>query len=197
MIRGALVGMISLLAAGVASEPLAPEPLPPVAAPGPKAGSVDLRGTVHIATRGDRECDPSRWCGTRGRGLALEGLTLELVDPPKGLELEYLCHTQDQGDTGWLPAGSLCGSRGQARRLEGVALRLVGPRASSYSVVYDCHLHLLGDQGWHRDGELCGTRGQARALEALLVLIERRSAPASTPPPAPPSEPDGARPVER
>lgn len=181
VIPSSLALLIPLLGTGLATDPPPPEPLPPVTAPAPQAGSVDLRGTVHIATRGDRECDPSRWCGTHGRGLALEGLSLELVDPPEGLKLEYMCHTQDQADSEWLAAGQFCGSRGEGRRLEGMALRLVGPRASSYSVVYDCHLHLLGNQGWHHDGELCGTREEARGLEAFLALVQLRPATSEEP----------------
>jgi hypothetical protein len=129
--------------------------------------------TAHIQDIGDMSGGDGAWIGTKGRGLRLEGFSINLRQPADvpQLGLEYMCHLQDSGDTSWISGGSFCGTRGQGRRVEGFAVRLTGENARHFSVVYECHLQDIGDVGPIQDGSYCGTRGQGRRVEAMRVYV--------------------------
>jgi hypothetical protein len=136
--------------------------------------NIGIQGVVHLAELGDRNFRNNELAGTRGQSRRLEGFSMNLSPAVPGLGIEYMCHVQDLGDTGWMPGGSFCGTRGQSRRVEGLAVRLTGRRAARYDVYYLCHLEGLGDTGPVKNGAFCGTRGQSRRLEALYIWVAAR-----------------------
>jgi hypothetical protein len=146
--------------------------------------SLGMRGVVHVQNRGDMPLRDSNWAGTKGQSLRLEGFAVDFAPAVPGLGLEYMCHLQGRGDTGWMAGGSFCGTRGESRRLEGLAIRLTGPAAGQRDIYYACHLQNIGDTGFAMNGDFCGTRGESRRLEAMIVWVLPKG---SAPPPLQPN----------
>lgn len=136
--------------------------------------SAQVEGIVHIEDIGDKSFSGDTWAGTKGEGRRLEGFSLKISPFIAGLKLQYKCHIEDEGDTGWLDEGEFCGTRGQSKRIEGIAVRLKGSKARFYEVVYQVHIEDAGDSGECRNGEFCGTRGESKRVEALRITIVRR-----------------------
>jgi hypothetical protein len=132
-----------------------------------------------------RKFSEGQLAGTRGQSLIMAGFSVAMNKDIHGVELEYMAHIQNRGDTGWVKAGTfLKGDTGSAitifnqafsltdpERVEGVAFRLKGDNANAYSVMYRGHLEGTGDTDWYKDGEFCGTRGEHRRLEAFVIHI--------------------------
>jgi uncharacterized protein YjdB len=135
------------------------------------AGTIPLRGIVHLQDVGDVALTEGLFAGTRGESRRLEAFSLSFDPPVRGLAMQYMAHLQDSGDTQWVSEGQLVGTRGQSRRLEGFAIRLVGRSAPRYTVRYMAHLQDIGDTEFCRDSQFCGTRGQSRRLEGMLVRV--------------------------
>jgi hypothetical protein len=129
---------------------------------------------AHVQTAGDISGREGRWVGTRGQGRRLEGFQIDLAEDIPGLELEYTCHIQGSGDTGWMRSGNFCGTRGEGRRLEGLAIRPTEEGRQFWSVTYRCHLQGHGDSAEKSNGDYCGTRGEQRRLEAFTVVVTRK-----------------------
>ena len=89
--------------------------------------------TVHVQDIGwmrrvDMQ-DPGATAGTTGRALRMEAIKVELAPywdtESTGAHIEYRCHLQDIGWTGWVRDGAVCGTTGQARRMEALEVRHV------------------------------------------------------------------------
>jgi V8-like Glu-specific endopeptidase len=135
---------------------------------------VGLQGIVHLQDIGDVSFKSGAFAGTRGESRRLEGFSISITDGTPNLEIQYMTHLQDIGDTTWVNGGRFIGTRGESRRLEGFAIRLTGSAATNYNIRYICHLQNMGDTPVRSNGEFCGTRGESRRLEGLKVWLERR-----------------------
>ncbi|RKG61188.1 hypothetical protein D7X30_06440 [Corallococcus sp. AB011P] len=93
----------------------------------------------------------------------------------KAVQLEYQCHLQDIGDSGWLPEGAPCGTQGESRRLESFGIRLRGEGAHLYTVRYWCKVEgMARPMGPLMDGAMCGTTGESRKLLGMQVELVRK-----------------------
>ena len=111
------------------------------------------------------------FAGTIGMGLRLEGFSIE---PPEGIEIEYMAHIQRYGDTDWVGGDNYVGTRDENLRIEGFAIRLKGDSANKYTIKYQGHVQSIGNTPIFSDGEYCGTSGQSLRLEAMRVWIEKK-----------------------
>lgn len=134
----------------------------------------NIRGLVHLQGIGDVTQPRMKFAGTRGQSRRLEGFQLSLDPKIPGVNLEYMAHLADMGDTTFIPEGQFVGTRGQSRRLEGFAIRLTGPNAPNFHVFYMAHLQSTGDTGVFSDGQFCGTRGQAQRVEGMRVWVRKK-----------------------
>ncbi|MDY7005656.1 MAG: hydrogenase [Cyanobacteriota bacterium] len=137
--------------------------------------SVGLKVLVHIQNIGDRIFAGGEYAGTRGQGFRVEAFQINIDPPIPGLNLEYMAHVSEIGDTPWLEAGKLAGERGKARRIEGFAVRLKGIQAANYDVFYTAHVQNMGDLPVYSNGAYCGTRNQALRVEGIKVWIEPKN----------------------
>ena len=137
--------------------------------------SVGLKVLVHVQNIGDRIFGGQEYAGTRGQGFRVEAFQINVEPSIPGLNLEYMAHVSDIGDTPWLEAGKLAGERGKARRIEGFAVRITGIQAANYDVFYTAHVQNMGDLPVYSNGAYCGTRNQALRVEGIKVWIEPKS----------------------
>jgi uncharacterized protein YjdB len=150
------------------------------AAPADAASStIAFNVTAHIQDAGNLTGAADQWIGSKGSSKRLESFSIQPLRPSSGnwptcLNIEYMAHVQDTGDTSWTQGPNLVGTAGQKRRIEGLAMRLTGTCATQYTVEYRCHLQDLGDSALMKNGEFCGTRGQKRRLEAFQVTVRKR-----------------------
>ncbi|NET29907.1 hydrogenase [Okeania sp. SIO1I7] len=139
------------------------------------AVSVGLKVLVHIQNIGDRIFGSQEYAGTRGQGFRVEAFQIDIEPSIPGLNLEYMAHVSDIGDTPWLEAGKLAGERGKARRIEGFAVRITGIQAGNYDVFYTAHVQNMGDLPVYSNGAYCGTRNQALRVEGIKIWIEPKN----------------------
>lgn len=131
-----------------------------------------IKATAHVAFMGDKTAEgKGMGIGTRGFGKSIEGFSVELVNPPEGVSLEYMAHQSGSGDTGWVASPGFIGSRGEGRQLEGVAFRLTGPNAHKFDVYYASHVGTLGNLPAVSNGSFSGTRAESRGLESFAIVI--------------------------
>jgi len=143
---------------------------------GPEMAFVQLNAIAHVQDIGDVSKSGSKglYLGTTGQNRRLEGFQLQFATLIPGLQLEYMAHLANFGDTRWTAAGSFCGTRGQRRQVEGVAFRLSGQVASHYKLKYRANLAGTGLTAYSTEnGQFIGTRGQSRRLEGFEISIER------------------------
>ena len=150
------------------------ESAPPAKAT-PPAPTIPLKVLVHIQGIGDREFGAREFAGTRGQSKGIEGFGVEFVQPIPDVQLEYMAHLADVGDTPWVASGKFIGTRGENRRMEGFAIRLTGSAADRYQVCYAAHIQNVGDSPTLSNGQYCGTRQKSLKIEALKVWIEPKS----------------------
>lgn len=137
--------------------------------------SVGLKVLVHLQGIGDRAFSSYEYAGTRGQGLRVEGFQINLDPPLPGVNLQYMAHISEVGDTSWLEEGELAGDRGRERRIEGFAIRLTGPEAANYDVFYTAHIQNVGDSAVYSNGQYCGTRGKFLRVEGLKVWMQQKA----------------------
>lgn len=135
---------------------------------------VPLRVGVHIQNVGDRQFGVGEFAGTRGQSLAIEGLSVALVNPIAGLEIEYMAHVAQKGDLAWVRNGQYAGTRGESLAVEGFSLRLSGPEAANYELTYSAHVQNIGDVPLQSSGNYCGTRGRGLKVEGLTVYLRKK-----------------------
>ena len=139
-----------------------------------RAMSPTIFIVAHLENIGDISCSGDGWCGTRGENRRLEGFQLRLPEGMGQLNLTYMCHIENQGDSQWVSANQFCGTKGEHKRLEGFAVKLSGVDAARFNVAYQAHGQNYGDSWIARNGAYVGTRGQALRVEAMRVWLEPR-----------------------
>lgn len=128
---------------------------------------------VHVKEDGRMIFSENEWAGSRGKNKGLESFSIKRTGNwPSCLNIEYMAHVQDTGDTDWHTSPGRVGTEGQQRRIEAVAFKLIGSCAERYSLTYRCHLQDFGDTEWKQEGQLCGTRGKSRRLEAFQLRLK-------------------------
>ena len=135
-------------------------------------GPLALKITAHIQNLGDLKGTDGEWIGTKGESKRLELINIKKDSGPQKVKIQYRCHIENKGDTGWMNGGSDCGTRGQGLRLEAFAVRLTGAGAKNYKLFYKCHLENIGDTKFIKSPNVCGTTGESRRLEALFIKIQ-------------------------
>lgn len=131
-------------------------------------GHVENIGWEEAVQDGDQS-------GTVGRGLKLEALKIELIDP-ENLGIEYRAHVQDIGWQDFSADGELAGTEGQNKRLEAIEIHLTGDDAVNYSIWYRVHAQDYGWLGWASNGQSAGTENQSKRLEAIEIILLPRDA---------------------
>ncbi|MEZ2277288.1 MAG: matrixin family metalloprotease [Microcoleus sp.] len=138
-----------------------------------------LRTVAHIQDLGDRTFPEGAVAGTTGQSRRLEGFQINLDSPIPGLNMEYMAHVQDIGDTSWVREGQYVGTKGQSKRIEGFAIRLTGSQASKYDVFYQAHVEGIGNTPRVGNGQFSGTRGQSKRVEAISVWVQPKPQPSN------------------
>jgi len=115
--------------------------------------------------------------GTRGEGLRLEGVYIELTgDVPAGAGISYEVHVQNEGWMDPVQNGILAGTTSKSLRIESIKINLIG--LDGYDVYYRGHVQNHGDVpyddnqwGWVKNGAELGTTGEGLRLEAIEIKI--------------------------
>lgn len=119
--------------------------------------------------------------GTSGKGLRLEGITVELNSQDYNLGVTYQTHIQNIGweaetSSGWKSNGMMSGTTGLGYRLEAIQIKLTGEDASKFDIYYRVHAQNFGWMGWAKNGESAGTAGFGYRLEGIQIeLISKDS----------------------
>jgi uncharacterized protein YjdB len=135
------------------------------AAPPPVQVTVIPQGMGAVTVFGQQ------FAGTKGQGRKIESISLSVNYP--GLEIEYMAHVENRGDTHWHRNGQPIGHAGGGR-IEGFAVRLSGPAAGQFDVKYYGHIENQGDTPVASNGSYVGTRGQSKRCEGIAVWLEPR-----------------------
>lgn len=115
--------------------------------------------------------------GSRGEGLRLEGIRIELTGAvPSGAGISYEVHVQNEG---WMKAaenGEFAGTTARSLRIEAIKINLTG--LDGYDVYYRGHVQNKGDiptvnntWGWVKNGDELGTTGESLRLESIEIKI--------------------------
>ena len=113
------------------------------------------------------------WAGEKERSRLLEGFELYLDSGVKDLDIEYMGHLQNKGDTAWIrrvlrdlrqgwPPGGFCDPPDR------------GAAAGRYDVFYQAVLDGTGETAVCANGEFCGTRGESRGCLAMKIWIRQK-----------------------
>jgi hypothetical protein len=137
-----------------------------------KPGSVGLRVRVHLQGLGDRDFGGGEYAGTKGQGRRLEAFQMAINPPVPGLDIQYMAHIAQVGDSPTASNGQMVGEPGTNRQIEGFAIKLAGPEAPKYDVFYNAHIQNKGDVPVCSNGQYCGTRGQSLRVEGIKVWVE-------------------------
>jgi hypothetical protein len=172
------------------AQPIGKTPVEPSSTPtAPSEPSSTFRINVLVYGWVTPEFHENQWAGTRGQSKLIEEFSVSLDRPISGVELEYMAHISNKGDTPWVKGGTPLRGDGERNdvsilgfnighhdpdQIEGIAFRLTGSNASRYVISYQAHLAYLGDTQWFKDGEFCGTKGQDRRLEAFRLNLSAK-----------------------
>lgn len=88
-------------------------------------GDVTYKGVKAGENSGEGSNANDPIMGTTGRGLRLEGFSIEVVKNTTGKKLLYRAHVQNEGWQEWKSEGEFAGTRGKRRRMEAIQLKLV------------------------------------------------------------------------
>jgi len=139
----------------------------------PKKAVIPLNVAANVQGMGDiTSSTPADLIGSPG--MRVEGIAI--TSNIKDLEVWYMGHVQDKGDTPWRKNGEYMGTRGQQRRLEGFCVKLQGPASQDYDVKYYARLHDLSLSPTMSNGMYVGTRGEAKSMSGLAVWLEPKNA---------------------
>ena len=89
---------------------------------------------------------------------------------PKGTNLSYRTHVQNEGWQAWRSNGEFSGTSGQSLRLEGINIKLTANDHSG-GIRYKTHVQDIGWQDWKYDGDMSGTTGRSLRLEAINIEL--------------------------
>lgn len=112
--------------------------------------------------------------GTTGRGLRMEGLTINLDQSSHEVcdgTIEYRGHVQNIGWMDPVTNHEYCGTTGQSKRIEAISIKLTGEIEKYYDIYYRVHVQKCGWLGWAKNGQDAGTTGMAYRLEAIQIKL--------------------------
>ena len=164
---------------GVAEAP--PSGARPTAGPAPaatEARDIPTEILLHIERAGDRLFPGRGWVGALGRRMRIEAFSIRPLERLGPADFEMKGFLPNNGETPWVPGGTLCGTRGRGLPLTGFAVRLVTPQAERFDVVYQGSFFAGGISQMHQNGAPCLATTADDPLEAINVrLIERAADP--------------------
>lgn len=138
---------------------------------------VSIKYKGHCENLGDTSVvKDGATCGTTGRALRLEALSIVGLDNLPGAGIAGQAHVQD---IGWqnqviFGNGNYIGTKGRKLRMEAIKLTLFGANADKYNIWYRVHMQSLGWGAWVKNGNVAGTTGQKRRIEAVQIVIQKR-----------------------
>jgi uncharacterized protein YjdB len=138
---------------------------------------VSIKYKGHCQTLGDTSVvKDGATCGTTGRALRLEALSIVGLDNLPGAGIAGQAHVQD---IGWqnqviFGNGNYIGTKGKALRMEAIKLSLFGANSNKYNIWYRVHMQSIGWGAWVKNGTVAGTVGQKRRIEAVQIIIQKR-----------------------
>lgn len=138
---------------------------------------VSIKYKGHCQTLGDTSVvKDGATCGTTGRALRLEALSIVGLDNLPGAGIAGQAHVQD---IGWqnqviFGNGNYIGTKGRRLRMEAIKLTLFGANADKYNIWYRVHMQDIGWGAWVKNGNVAGTTGQKRRIEAVQIIIEKK-----------------------
>jgi hypothetical protein len=152
---------------------------PGVGAPaGAEAREIPTEILLHIERAGDRLFPGRGWVGALGRRMRIEALSIRPLEGLAPTDIEMKGFLPSNGETPWVPGGTLCGTRGRGLPLLGFAVRVVGPQAERFDVVYQGSFFASGIAQTQKNGAPCRATIADDPLEAINVrLIERATEP--------------------
>lgn len=120
--------------------------------------------------------------GSKGKGLRLEGIEIQLDSNKIGGSVEYRTHVQNVGWQDYVSDGAMAGTKGKSLRLEAIQVRLTGDVSEKYDVYYRTHIQDYGWLGWTMNDGKSGSQGLSKRLEGIEIrLVEKgEAAPGST-----------------
>lgn len=139
--------------------------------------NVVVKYKGHCQTIGDTSVvSNGATCGTTGRKLRLEALSIVGLDNAPNVGVVGQAHVQSIGWQGQVAFGNgnYIGTKGKKLRMEAIKLSLCGSNASKYTIKYRVHIQSLGWTEWKSDGQIAGTTGQKKRLEAVQIVIQKR-----------------------
>ena len=156
----------------------------PADEPGPaatEARDIPTEILLHIERAGDRLFPGRGWVGALGRRMRIEAFSIRPLERLAPSDIEMKGFLPNNGETPWVPGGTLCGTRGRGLPLIGFAVRVVAPQAERFEVVYQGSFFAGGISQMHQNGAPCRAATADDPLEAVNVrLIERATEPEGT-----------------
>lgn len=138
---------------------------------------VSIKYKGHCQTLGDTAIvKDGATCGTTGRALRLEALSIVGLDnlPGAGIAGQAHCQTIGWQDQVIFGNGNYIGTKGRKLRMEAIKLTLFGANADKYNIWYRVHMQSIGWGAWVKNGNVAGTTGQKRRIEAVQIVIQKR-----------------------
>lgn len=133
---------------------------------------VNIGYQSHVANIGwQQSVNDGALSGTTGRGLQMEAINVNLIDPEVSGSVKYRTHVQGIGWQNWVNSGKSAGTTGQNLRMEALQIELTGEIAKNYDIYYRLHVANFGWLGWAKNGEMAGTTGWSYAIEAAEIRL--------------------------
>jgi hypothetical protein len=151
---------------------------PAAAAPEPaatEAREIPTEILLHIERAGDRLFPGRGWVGALGRRMRIEAFSIRPLERLAPADIEMKGFLPNNGETPWIPGGTLCGTRGQGLPLTGFAVRVVAPQAERFEVVYQGSFFAGGISQTSQNGAPCRAATADDPLEAINVRIIERA----------------------
>jgi hypothetical protein len=146
-----------------------------------EARDIPTEILLHIERAGDRLFPGRGWVGALGRRMRIEAISIRPLERLAPSDIEMKGFLPNNGETPWVPGGTLCGTRGRGLPLTGFAVRVVAPQAERFEVVYQGSFFAGGISQMHQNGAPCRAATADDPLEAVNVrLIERAVEPEGT-----------------
>ena len=138
---------------------------------------VSIKYKGHCQTLGDTAIVKNgEVCGTTGKALRLEALSIVGLDNLPGAGVAGQAHVQDVGWQGQVifNGSNYIGTKGGKLRMEAIKLYLFGNNADKYNLWYRVHMQGIGWGAWVKNGNVAGTTGQKRRIEAVQIEILKK-----------------------
>jgi hypothetical protein len=146
-----------------------------------EARDIPTEILLHIERAGDRLFPGRGWVGALGRRMRIEAFSIRPLERLAPADIEMKGFLPNNGETAWVPGGTLCGTRGRGLPLTGFAVRVVAAQAERFEVVYQGSFFAGGISQTHQNGAPCRAVTADDPLEAINVrLIERVAEPEGT-----------------